>query len=269
MESDKIILFSITAHESINALNTLVQSILYSYPNSYIIFHINANWKSFNESEVKLLNERVFINKNRFATNWGYSIGGFHFNNIKYFNSLNIKYDFIVLTSSNEMYVKKIDINFLNTSEYGSNSGVMPNDYPVQNFYKISKEMSSISHKNGFYTSWHEGMFFTKDISNEMLNIYKYYFGDNPTFIYKDEEHMLPTILYNIVPWKDVNGLCFFYQNNLNLKLIKSFINNENVEEFNKNYEINDRINLRYSIKRINRFDYNLRNDILQLLNGV
>lgn len=266
MEDKKYILFSITAHESIHALNTLIDSILYSYPNSYMIFHINSNWESFSENDVKLLNNRVFINNKRFSTNWGYSIGGFHFNNIKYFNSLNIPYDFVILTASNEMYVKKIDINYLNSVQYGSNSGIMPNDYPMQNFYKILKEMKHISLKNGFYSSWHEGMFFTKDISDEILRKYKYYFGDDPIFVYKDEEHMLPTLLYNTVDWKDTCGLCFFYQNKLNLELIKSFINNEYRDEFIKNYEINDRLDRRYSIKRIDRFDSKFRNDILNLI---
>jgi hypothetical protein len=269
MGMDKKILFSVTAHESILAINTLVESILYSYPDSYIVFHMNSNWKDFDQRDVKLLNDRVFINKNRFPTVWGYSIGGFHFNNIQYFNSLSINYDFVVLTSSNEMYVKKINIDFLNRSEYGANSGVMPSDYPKQNFQKISKQMNEISLKNGFYSSWHEGMFFTKDISDEMLKVYTHYFGDIPTFVHKDEENMLPTILYNVVPYNNVNGLCFFYHKELNLNLIKSFINNEYIIEFETNYEINDRIDVRYSIKRIPRFDYTFRTDILNLIQNI
>lgn len=254
MENKKI-LFNIAVHESIDAVNDLIDSILWSYEYSYVVLHVNANWNDFDEKKLKYLNDKVFVNNTRFPLEKFYGLGGILILNINYFNTLNIDYDYVVLASSNELYVKKIDIKYIESSKFGSEYYPIPQDYDERKFIKISKELEKISSSNGMYHGFFEGTFFEKNIANQMVSIYLKHFGTNPTYTQVDEENLLPTILYNIVKWEKTESLCLFHHEpNVNFEKIKSLIDNTLIKKF--------------SIKRVDRFDFSLRNQIKELRNN-
>ena len=275
---EKTLLFSITVHESYDALNDLVDSIFKSYKNSYIILHINSSWNDFNENFVNHINQKVFINKNHryFVSHHLCGKTGIHISNIEYFNTLNINFDYVVLCASNELYIKPIDIDFISKNEYGSDFlCVSPES---EYFTKIPHRDTSFIRsvigngldmflsKNGIFGGRHEGMFFTKDIACEMIRIYRFIFGEINDLCRCDEEIILHTILYNLVTPTDTESLCHFSSRSIDYDLIFDFYKNKVTDFFDLFTKYDTNVMYKYSIKGIGRHDYEFRNKIKNLI---
>jgi hypothetical protein len=275
------ILFSITAHESIIALNDLVESILYAYTNSYGIVHINQSWSDFSDKDIIHINDRVFINPNRFILSHSLSgKTGLHVSNMEYFNSLDIDYDYIVFTASNELFLKKIPDNYFVENQYGSDflSVTKSSKYYEKiphidaDFINgvvnhISAQLNSIGEKNGIFGGRHEGMFFNKDLGIQMIYTYRKFFGDSIDLCRCDEEIIPHTILYNSAEPTDTESICYFHNQNFNIDTIINFKKLNFLEKTDLFTKIDKNAN-KFSIKGINRHDTNFRNQIKKVIYG-
>jgi hypothetical protein len=270
-------LFSITVHESINALNDLIESILFFNKQSYIVIHVNSSWSDFSDDNILYIKNRVFVNPNRFLLLDRLSgKTGIHISNIEYFNTLNIDYEYVVLTASNELYLKKIDESFFNKNKYGSDFlSISENSkyyktipHPDTSFINkatqnIKNELLDISQNSGIFGGRHEGMFFIKKISDHMIEVYRNYFGKNVDLCRCDEEIIPHTILYNFVDPTDTESLCYWrnHHQQFNLQTIYNFTKDgfdphkDSFTKLNNNFK-------KFSIKGIPRNDFKFRNEI-------
>jgi len=264
---NNIILFSVTAHESHESLNLLIENCLHFSPNSYIVVHINKSWKSFKPEKINHLNKNVFINPKQFLLNdrlEGKSV--LHITNIEYFNSLCIDYHHVVLMASNQLLLKPINFDFINSVRYGSDYlSISPNyeifskiPHPDTAFINLQvqhllPQLTDISIKNGMFGGRHEGMFFSKEIGIKMINTFKKYFNYTVNLCRCDEEIILHTILYNLVTPTDTESICFFPKNVVPSEIeINEFVNNEaSVIDLFTKYQ--NSINHKFSIKGIKR----------------
>ena len=275
------ILFSITAHESISALNDLIESILYAYTDSYVIVHINQSWSDFSDKDIIYINNRVFINKNRFILNHSLSgKTGLHISNIEYFNSLNIDYNYVVFTASNEFLLKKIPENYLIENQYGSDFlsvtksskyyekiPHIDSDFINGVINHISYQLNSIGEKNGIFGGRHEGMFFNKDLGTKMITTYRKFFGDSIDLCRCDEEIVPHTILYNLVEPTDTESICYFHNQNFSINTIIDFKKLNFLEKTDLFTKIDKNPN-KFSIKGVSRNDTDFRNEIKKIIYG-
>lgn len=272
-----ILLFSVTVHESYDAINDLISSILMSYNNSFIVLHANVLWKDFDKNKINLLNDRVFINHNRFPLHdrmQGKT--GIHLSNIDFFNSLSINYDYVILCASNELYIKKIDIAHIVKNQYGSDFLCVSKESPYykviphhDTFYLrdvIGNLLDFISSTNGIFSGRHEGMFFSKELANEMIKIYFSKFGYLTNLCRCDEEIILHTFLYNIASPTYTESLCYFSRKLVTYETVYQFQKNALPTSHDFFIKYDTTAEYKYSIKGIDRFNQNLRNEIKVLI---
>jgi hypothetical protein len=250
-----VLLFSITAHESVSAINDLVDSILLSHSNSYIVFHITEIWKTFNTNDINLINERVFINPTRYNITEKYQgQTGCNISNIEFFNTLNIKYDYVILVQSNELYVSPIDIDYIIKHQYGANHSKTPENHYIRGI-KLSSFLE-IAEKNGRWNGYVEGMFFSKNIADYLIPTYRNYYGNEFNIFVCDHEQLLHTMLYNFVEDNNVDGLCLMRISETNtFEAIINFIDTQKSALIKQ-----------FSCKRIDRHNRELRNKIMKLI---
>ena len=216
------LLFTLTAHENEDSLICVIKSIFKAYADSYVIIHLSESWQC-DKDKLTNISERVFINPTRYPiVNKFSGKTGIHVSNIEYFNSLNIEYDFTIFCASNELFIKPIDIEYIETHEYGSDWLALSEDkqwfsrYPhpdksfVYNQLNKVVEIHSINKRNGNFGGRHEGMFLKKWISDELVNQYRDKIGHSINRCRCDEESLLHTIIYNIVDPTPTEGLCLF-----------------------------------------------------------
>jgi hypothetical protein len=276
----KKILFSITTHESIDALNLLIESILYSYNNSYVVLHVNSSWIDFNPDSVIFLNKKVFINTKKYSlSNSLEGKSGVHISNIEYFNSLNIDYDYVILSASNQFFLKNIDIDYIELTKYGSDFLSVSTDskyyslipHPDTGFINsvlggIKDKLKSIANKNGIFGGRHEGMFFSKDIGLKIISDYRHLFGDDINLCRCDEEIILHTLLYNIVDPTETDSLCYFHKTYPTIDTIVNFKHCNLIMDIDLFTKEKSNINKKYSIKGVDRKDKNILEQINNFL---
>jgi hypothetical protein len=133
------LLFSIPIHENQDIINNQIENILNFNPNSKIILHVNKHFNKFNDSLTNYQN--VYINSNRFTYEYGTGLLWIHINNFLEAIKLNIFFEYFIIISSNEMFIK-----------YGLNSYIDKN--------KNGTQMVKFDHNN----DWHN---FHKNIENQ------------------------------------------------------------------------------------------------------
>lgn len=276
--TSKKLLFSITVHESYDSINELIRSINKSYEDSYIVLHINYLWRDFEDNKIENNTKRVFINKKYRYPLYNKMEGktGIHFSNIEYFNTLNIDYDYVIICASNELYIKPIDIEYIDSKKYGSDFlSVSTNSI----FYKkiphidssfiksvIGDSLKFIYNKNGIFGGRHEGMFFQKELAEELVKIYRKNFSTANNLCRCDEEIIPHTILYNIVDPTDTESICHFSNRQIDYSLIKNFYEDKIVDFSDLFTKFDTNVMYKYSIKGIDRNNRNLRKDIENLI---
>lgn len=102
-DSSKL-LFSIPIHEKQDIINNQIENIFNYNPNSNIIFHINNSFKNFNNELTNYKN--VYFNKNRFNYEYARGLLWIHINNFLEAIKLNIDFEYFIILSSNEMFIK-------------------------------------------------------------------------------------------------------------------------------------------------------------------
>lgn len=262
---DKIIVFSVTAHESHQAINDLVKSILHSHKNSYIVIHVTQMWVGFDETQINLLNKHVFINTTRYNIRdkyWGKA--GCHVSNMEFFNLLNKEYDFLIITDSNELFLRKIDINYLNEHKYGSCHNRTPTDHIIRNAI-LPPELYEI---NGRWNGYPHGMFMTFSIVTKMVNNYRKYYGNRVNIFNCDEEQLLHTILYNIVDDNGIGSLTDYRGgDDIHIDSLIEFMKTNKTADTIYNWPVVTD-NVTFSIKPIERTNRKTRDVLIKLIDN-
>lgn len=277
------ILISLTVHESYESINNFIEILNITNKNNYLIIHVNKSWTDFDFKNINNTNNNVFINENRFYLKNKYSgKSGIHISNLEYANSINLDYEFVILSTSNQFFTKPVDFKYLIEKKYGSDFLCIESkfeeyekishhdkDFIKSQFSNYNKEMSEIGKNNGVFGGPHEGIFFTKEISIKIIETYRKYFNNNINLFRCDEEVIIHTILYNIVKPTETESLCFFMYRGESIENFKKFIDQKMSEEYKQKYKtyftknINKSILKKISIKPINRVDINLQKELI------
>ena len=223
------ILFSIPVHENQQIINNQIENILNFNPNCKIILHINKSFKTFNPKLTSYKN--VYINSRQF--NYQYSRGLFliHINNFYEANSLNIDFNYFVILSSNEMFIRSGANLYINKVKNGSQIVKCSSNVDWHNFGRIiikdEEELDSLLKEldfETFYGGQTEGQFYEKKYFQIMGEIYTQYFGNKELNNFETEEILPQTI------FKSFNidyGLPITLQNYTNdIIFTKKFIEN-------------------------------------------
>jgi hypothetical protein len=270
-DSSKL-LFSIPVHENQNIINNQIENILNFNPNSKIILHVNKNFNIFNNNLTNYKN--VYINTKRFNYIFAKGLLWIHINNFLEAVSLNLNFEYFIIISSNEMFIK----NGLNKYIENTKNGLQIVEFDINNkwhnFHKkleddeIIKNLLKDLNLNNFYGGQTEGQFYEKDVFKNIANIYLKYFGNKELHNFETEEIIPQTIFksFNIS-----NSLPFTLQNYSNRiiyteEFIKDLVENNIIIENNyldntlySCHTGNDCSSI-FSIKRVDRNFNNIRN---------
>ena len=106
------LLFSIPIHEKQNIVNNTIENIFNFNPNCKIILHINKNFTSFNKSYSNYHN--LFFNYTNINYTPGEDLLAYHVSNFNYCVNNNIDFKYFIFCASNELYIKKGAIHYIN-----------------------------------------------------------------------------------------------------------------------------------------------------------
>jgi len=268
------LLFSLPVHEEQEIINNQIENILNYNPNSKIIIHINKNFKNFINNQTNY--ENVYINSKKFNYKFAKGLLWIHINNFLEAIRLNIDFNYFIIISSNEMFIKYGLIHYIEKYKNGCQIIKFDINNDWHNFHKnIENEDNIISllkelNLDTIYGGQTEGQFFEKNIFQNIVNIYLKIFGNNEIHNFETEEIVIQTIFKSF----NINyGLPITLQNYSNKitfdeKIINNIISN-NIIIPNNNIKgnlvsphINSDCSSIYSIKRIERNFNNIRNFI-------
>lgn len=297
------ILFSILVHENLEIIHDQIINFKKYNPNCLILLHVSKKFKESNIEEINLLPSQyrnVYINSKSIITGLmdNSQLNG-HLLNIEYSIVNNIKYDYLSLHASNDMFVKKGLIEYMCNYDAGSsNNKVLPNTTWKQgiNSLKDSKLKSILKQHNTkeIFGSQVEGLFIKKEIvikiyesilkynkksTIEKIDSYlreiipsKYYLpimlGVFPGYLYGKEEvyfaSFIPIFTSNIgLPYVFIN-----WNNNLIVEKndIKAIINNDFTYLSQKLNVDSKYVNNFFAVKRVDR---DMENPIRKFINNL
>lgn len=269
-DSSKL-LFSIPVHENQEIINNQIENIFNYNPNSKIILHINKSFSTYDESFTKYHN--LFINPIQNKYEYAKGLLFIHINNFLEAIKQNIIFDYFIIISSNEMFIKYNLISYINKFKNGSQ--IVKNDKSIKwhNFNKNIENELGVSellkelNLNTIYGGQTEGQFFEKDVFNNIANIYLKHFGNKELNNFETEEVIIQTIFKSFNIEYGLPITLQNYSNNIvfNEKFIENIINNNIIIQDNtiKNNLFSPHINFNcdsiFSIKRIDRTFNNIR----------
>ena len=286
------LLFSIPVHENQDIINNTIENIFNFNPNCKIILHINKNFSSFSNSKSNYSN--LYFNTSMIDYTRGGDLLAYHISNFKYAMKNNIEFKYYILCASNELYIKKGAVNYINAYKNGlqivqynnidndnidnDNDELKNNDNEWHNFKKKLDENVVISNlfdiiKNRTLCGGQaEGQFYEKDIFEIISNHYLTITNNNEIFITFETEEIIPATIFNTysIDNKLNYGIPITLQNYSNkihftVNYIKKLINGINIENnLIKNSLKSPHVNLSseniYSIKRVDRTFNKIRN---------
>lgn len=268
------LLFSIPVHENQEIINNQIENILNYNPNAKIIIHVNKSFlKNFDLTKTNY--ENVYVNSKSFNYTYSKGLLWIHINNFLEAITLNLDFNYFIILSSNEMFIK----HGLNLYIETYKNGAQIIEYDINNLWhnfhknlekdeKIIKMLEYIG-LNCFYGGQTEGQFYEKVIFQKISDIYLNFFGTLEINNFETEEIISQTI------FKSFNieyGLPFTLQNYSNKMdftedLIENIRANKIIVEHNKTFKealesahSNKDCSSVYSIKRVERTFNNIRN---------
>lgn len=224
-DSSKL-LFSIPIHERQDVINNQIENVFNMNPNSKIIFHVNQSFKTFDKNLSNYQN--IYINSKSFNYQHGKGLLWIHINNFLEAIKLGFDFKYFVILSSNEMFIKKGLIQYIEKYKNGAQIVKMTPDIDWHNFKKslendiIIKNMLKELKLETIYGGQTEGQFYEKNIFQYITDIYLKYFGNTELQYFETEEILCQTIFKSL----DIDyGLPFTLQNYSNkLDFTETFI---------------------------------------------
>ncbi len=268
-----MILFSLPVHEKQDIINNQIENILNYNPNSKIMLHINKSFKTFIPENTTSIYKNVYINSMSFNYIHGKGLLWIHINNYLEALRLNLDFKYIVIISSNEMFIRNGLIDYI--EKYKNGLQLVENSPNVvwHLFKKDIDKIDSITNMlselnlNNIYGGQTEGQFYEKHVFDYISNIYIKYFGNTELSTFETEEIIPQTIFKSLnLPY----GLPITLQNYCtNIIFTEDIINNiidnkyivPNVQIGANLFSphINNDSSSIFSIKRIDRTFNNLR----------
>lgn len=202
--SSESLLFSIPVHEKIDIIRNQVENILNNNPNCKIIIHANKSFSDFDKKHIYYNN--VYVNSNKINYEWGSGLLNIHSNNFLEALKLNIDFDYFVLISSNEMFIKKGTIDYINNVKNGIQLIEYNENISWHNFNKKYNDL--INNKNiiellnylnlkKLVGGQSEGQFFEKKIFQDIIDIFLKFFKNVETN-FETEELIIQTIFFSL-----------------------------------------------------------------------
>lgn len=260
------LLFSIPVHEKYDIINNQVENILNNNPNSKIIIHANKSFSDFNENYINYKN--VYINPNRIEYKYGCGLLKIHTDNFYEAIKMNINFDYFILLSSNEMFIKKGCIDYIKKNKNGIQLIEYDESIIWHNFGKRYQDLINdenvvnlLNYLNlkKLIGGQSEGQFFEKLVYENIANIFLKFFKNADTN-FETEELIIQTIFFSL---NQIYGDPITLQNYSNklsydTYFIKRLLNNtiipNNIVEGNLiSPHVNKNSNNIYSIKRVDR----------------
>jgi hypothetical protein len=163
------VLVSLPVHEAPGVVQHQLENLEHFLENPTVVLHVSADFDI--EPNSLATSKRVLVNPERFRTGWGTGIcAGVHLSNLKHALKT-VEFDYAVLASSNELYVRHGLESYLAGFEAGVSSGEFSSwfwrsaclrDRPLRNLlrqHRIAKP------SNGQV----EGLFLRRDILEQVL----------------------------------------------------------------------------------------------------
>lgn len=203
------IVISIPVHEKPDVIVDQIQNIKKYCVNAVIVLHISHSFfEKYSADSLQQLHD-VYINPQNLETAWG-NIIMTHVSNFEYISSL-IDFDYFLMHSSNDMYVRhglenyisKYDAGFCRREVMLKYSMWWPGE-AAWNDWQLKNIMIQIGQTRIFATQI-EGTFFSKKIAQEIMRIIKENYKPNKNDMpYTREEVYFSTIASSLVDFSRV-----------------------------------------------------------------
>ena len=271
LDSSKL-LFTIPVHEKQDIINNHIENILNFNPNSKIMIHVNKSFSNFNNLLTKYPN--VYVNSKQFNYKFAKGLLWIHINNFLEAVRLNVDFQYYVIISSNELFIKNGLINYIEEYKNGLQAVEFSINNSWHNFHKgLEKEdliirlLKNIG-LDSIYGGQTEGQFYEKYVFQKISDIYLEYFGTSELYHFETEE-ILPQTIFKSLHLE--HSLPFTLQNYSNKivfteNYIDKLANNSIIIEDNYldntlySEHANKDCTSIYSIKRVDRNFNNIRN---------
>lgn len=269
---------SIPVHEQPDVIVDQINNINHFYDDDVmIVLHVSKNFIQPNnlvpgrdyDFRTK---KNVFINPENLPTSYPDSLAHVHNSNFKFANKI-ADFDYFVLHSSNDMYVRKGAASYIQSAQNGhQNVPIRVNDDDWMFAPKVTadKELKNMMNYLGLHEIYHsmpEGTFYQKDIFVEMVKIINKFFVYGRGEVFPREEVFYPTIASKLTE-KCYPPFVFselMTGKSLTSRQITKFSKNAGLEKI-KGTEHYDRNHI-YAVKRIPRiYDHPHRTLIRNLL---
>ena len=192
-------LFSIPVHENQQIVNNQIENILKMNPISIIVLHIHPSFL-FNSELTLTIYKNVYINPTRL--NYINKCGLFkiHTSNFHYISSLNIPFDFFVLLSSNEMFIRRglreyieKNKNGLQIVKYNKNNSWHLFHRKIEDNTQI-KRMLQFINLDTIYGGQAEGQFYERYVFDIITWVYNKFFIETETTF--ETEEIIPQTIF-------------------------------------------------------------------------
>ena len=195
----KRILVSLAVHEKPDVIIDQIENFKYFLENVCFILHVSKSY--FEKYEIEKLQniENVYLNPENLVTKWG-NIISTHISNYNYAKK-NIKFDYVLFHSSNDMYVKKGAYDYIVSHDAGfqlrkvnrNNIHWWPGFLAI-NDIQLEKMKNKIG-KTTLLASQLEGSFYKKEIMDEVIDVVNLYYDENTSKeFYPKEEFYFSTL---------------------------------------------------------------------------
>jgi hypothetical protein len=210
------VLISIPVHECRRVIEDQLRNLTYFFEDSVIVLHVSQSYK---ESLDFSAFPNVVVNPQRHASRWG-NIVYLHYSNIEHALSQNIKFDYAVFCSSNELYFRKGVEEYLATADafmdprgffdkegnfaYGPERSVFYMRTALVNPALTDEKLWTFVEKNGLpgpLKSQIEGSAYSHAVMADIMKILKeeFTFEYMSQVSYCAEEILLPTVALAVV----------------------------------------------------------------------
>ena len=208
-------ILSIPVHEKPEVINDQIKNIVKFFPEAAIVLHISASFfDKYSISEIEK-NSKVYINPEHLTTSWG-DIVLPHLSNFNYIPRLGIDYDYFVMHSSNDMYIRYGVSEYISRYEAGFNLKYMRQAdtywWPCHLAWEDPwlKLLMIRAGQTKIVASQVEGSFYSKEIIGKIMNVLQGSIdagdADKKKGHYPREEFFFSTIAETLVPYTKMSN---------------------------------------------------------------
>lgn len=205
-------IISIPVHEKPDVIRDQINNIKKYFPEAEIVIHVSKEYfKQWKLEEIGYF-PGVYINPQHLETHWG-DILLPHISNFNYIHSLNLDYDYFVMHSSNDMYVRYGVADYIKSYQAGFTFRYMKRPsshwWPCEYAFKdpLLKALMDKIRQSRIVASQLEGSFYKREIIEKIMDFIQESIMDtkiNQFKPYTREEFFFSTVAETLVSPKDV-----------------------------------------------------------------